>query len=93
MNAVMVTMSDIQLLGVMVIVASVSILVGAAIGYANRVKDVTAELAKAWSLGHQAALKDQAEANRLNRPIRPSDNPFKLRRPFLRRTKADVPHI
>jgi len=88
-----VVLSDIAFVGILLGVAAAVGLAGIGFGVYVSAKDLNKELAEAWDLGHQAAIADQTKANSLNRPIRPTDNPYKLRRPFLRRTKTDAPIV
>ena len=84
-------MSDVAFFGVILGVIGAAGLAGVGLGFYAAAKDFTAELEKVWDLGHQAGVSDITRATSLQKPIRPSDNPYRLRRPFLRRTKAGLP--
>ncbi|AWN07792.1 hypothetical protein HOT31_gp122 [Microbacterium phage Hendrix] len=90
-----VEINDIVLLGLFILVGSVALIVGAALGAYSAFRQTKDDEAKAWDKGYRAGTRDSVSAlTGLNSESTKTPNPHRLRGPFPRRTKAeDAPHV
>ncbi len=76
-------------IGTLIAVAAVMLFIGAGVGYWSSQKDQerlwSNERARSWGQGYQAGTEDQVRFFNSSRPQRPTENPYVLRAPFVRK--------